>query len=212
MLMSIQKKALTALATAIAIPATASQILAIEVVKVTENGKNYIYVKDATPNVSVIMETQGLTAPKAILANTCGLVKLTATQAQGLGASVPVNGAAVDISAANTLGSASCNGATPPQTTPFKDYSQNLYLPGFTPNVAVTVTLPTAGNRSAKANGCGTARFSEPTNTTWSGSTNFIISGTSYNYGTLSNPTYPPYCKNTGTSAAPNYVKYEPVN
>jgi hypothetical protein len=210
--MKFQKTQLQILATAIALLSSTTSALAIEVVKVTERGKSVLYVKGATANQTVTLQGQGGTSPRAILANTCGMIRIAATVARTLGTSVTVNGTAVSLSSVPTATTTTCNGATPPQTTVFKDAGENLFIPGYTANQAVTVLLPGSGNRNARANGCGFARFSEPTNTTWNNSTSFVIQGTSYNYSTITAQTYPPVCRNVGTTAAPTYVKYEPAN
>ena len=211
--MNIQKTELTTLATVIAVVGlSASEALALEVIKVSERGRNVVYVKGATANQTVTLQGQGGTSPRAVLANSCGMIRISATQAQTLGNSVTVNGTAVSLASIPTLPSAACNGSTPPQTTAFKDGSLNVYIPGYTANQAATVLLPTSGSRNAQANGCGFARFSEPTNATWNSTTSFTVGGTSYTFGTMTSQNYPPVCRNVGTTAAPTYVKYEPVN
>jgi hypothetical protein len=211
-IMIIQKTALTTLAIAVALVGLTPQVLALEVVKVSERGRNVIYIKGATANQSVTLQGQGGTSPRAILANSCGMIRIAATQAQTLGTSVTVNGTAVSLTTVPTLTSAACNGSTPPQTTVFKDGSLNLYIPGYTANQAVTVLLPTSGSRNATANGCGLARFTEPTTSNWNSNTSFTVGGTSYTFGTMTSQTYPPVCRNVGTTASPTYVKYEPAN
>ncbi|MDV3002534.1 MAG: hypothetical protein N5P05_004189 (plasmid) [Chroococcopsis gigantea SAG 12.99] len=179
------------------------------VIKTVERGRNVVYVKNLSPGQTVEMASSGGTRPAAILANGCGMIRLRPTQHNG--SSVKVNGQDVSLTDPEVLTVAACNGTVAPGTSNVLKVGEDIYIKGLTANSAATVLVPSSGTRSARANGCGMARFAESESAPWTSSSQFSIAGSSYTYGQLSTQTHPPYCRNLGNSASPSYVRYEPA-
>jgi len=188
-----------------------------QVVKTVENGRDVIYSRGHTPASSVQLTTNGGSRPTAILANSCGIIRVSANQATPN--SVNINGTARSIATPVSLsGAPVCNGATPPwdggtTSAARKDPNGNFYFSGYTPSQATTVAVRASGNRNATANGCGIARFAEPSEgNPWGSDFSFTIGGTSYTLGSVTAQNYGPLCRNVGSSGSPVYLRYEAAN
>ncbi|MBR8829808.1 MAG: hypothetical protein N5P05_001237 [Chroococcopsis gigantea SAG 12.99] len=181
----------------------------LSVIKTVERGRNVVYVKNLTPGQTVEMLNSGGTRPAAILANSCGMIRLRPSQHDG--SNVKVNGQNISISDPEALITAACNGTTAPGTSNVLKVGEDIYIKGLTPSVAATVMVPSTGSRSVRANGCGLARFAESESSPWSSSSQFSIAGSVYTFGQLSNQAHAPYCRNVGSSGSPSYVRYEPA-
>jgi hypothetical protein len=194
---------------AIATPATSQTVF-----KTVENGRDVIYARGVTANTSLTLTTTGGTRPTAALANSCGIVRVSANQATPN--NININGTARSIANPVTLtGAPVCTGSTAPwdggtNSEPRKDPNGNFYFSGYTPSQAATVLVASNGNRNATANQCGIARFAEPaTGNPWGTDFTFTINGTSYTLGSMTSQSYPPLCRNVGTTASPTYLRYE---
>ncbi|MFM6900190.1 MAG: hypothetical protein ACKPKF_24025 [Microcystis panniformis] len=188
-----------------------------QVVKTVENGRDVIYSRGHTPASSVQLTTNGGSRPTAILANNCGIIRVSANQATPN--SITINGTARSIATPVTLtGAPVCNGTTAPwdgglTSAPRKDPNGNFYFSGYTPSQAATVAVKAGGNRNATANGCGIARFAEPAEgNPWGTDFSFTIGGTSYTLGSVTAQNYGPLCRNVGSSGSPVYLRYEAAN
>lgn len=183
------------------------------VIKTSENGRNVIYVTSQTVGTSVQLQQTGGTTLTSRLADACGMIRLTKPSA-GWSGNPTVNGTTVDRTTLSAITPPTCTGGTltPAQTANFKDASDNIYLVGLTANTAATIGLPSTGSRTARVNGCGFARFAESTSSPWTSSSTMNIAGTAYTFSAITAQTYPPYCRNTGTSGTPNYVLYQPAS
>ena len=188
-----------------------------QVVKTVENGRDVIYSRGHTPASSVQLTTNGGSRASAILANGCGIVRVSANQATPN--SININGTARSIATPVTLtGAPVCNGTTAPwdgglTSAPRKDPNGNFYFSGYTPSQAATVAVKAGGNRNATANGCGIARFAEPAEgNPWGTDFSFTIGGTNYTLGTVTAQNYGPLCRNVGSSGSPVYLRYEAAN
>jgi hypothetical protein len=155
------------------------------------------------------MSSTGGTRPAAILANACGMIRLRENQYSG--STVNVNGQNISITDPEVLNSAVCNGTTAPGTANVLRVGEDIFIKGLTANSAATVLVPASGTRSARANGCGLARFTDRETAPWTASSQFSIAGSTYTFGQITNQTHPPYCRNVGSSASPSYVRYEPA-
>ena len=188
-----------------------------QVIKTVENGRDIIYSRGHTPAASVQLTTNGGSRTTAILANSCGIVRVSANQATPN--SININGTARSIATPVTLtGAPVCNGPTPPwdgglTSTARTDPNGNFYFSGYTPSQAATVAVKAGGNRNARANGCGIARFAEPAEgNPWGPTFAFTIGGTSYTLGSVTAQNYGPICRNVGTGGSPVYLRYEAAN
>lgn len=188
-----------------------------QVVKTVENGRDVIYSRGHTPASSIQLTTNGGSRPTAILANSCGIVRVSANQATPN--SVNINGTARSIATPVTLtGAPVCNGVNPPwegglTSAARKDPNGNFYFSGYTPSQAATVAVKAGGNRTARANGCGIARFAEPQEgNPWGSDFSFSIGGTSYTLGSVTAQNYGPICRNVGSNGSPVYLRYEAAN
>ena len=187
-----------------------------QVVKTVENGRDVIYSFGHNPGISVQLLASS-TKPKATMASSCGIVKVTASQATP--DEININGAARSITSPVALpGTPACNGSTPPwdggtTSAARRDPNGNFYFSGYTPSQAVTIIAKSSGNRSATANGCGIARFAESAEgNPWGSDFSFTIGGTSYTLGSITAQNYGPLCRNVGTSGSPTYLIYEAAN
>jgi hypothetical protein len=212
----IAKGALLAIG-AIGLTAIATLATSQTVFKTVENGRDVVYARGLTPNSALTLTTTGGSRPAALLPNACGIVRVSANQATP--DKVNING--TDRSTANAVtltGAPVCTGSTAPWTggttsEPRRDPNGNYYFSGYTPNSAVTVLVSANGNRNATANQCGIARFTEPaTGNPWGSDFTFTINGTSYTLGSMTAQSYPPLCRNVGTTANPTYLRYEAAN
>ncbi|MEG3440397.1 hypothetical protein V0288_24935 [Pannus brasiliensis CCIBt3594] len=199
---------------AIGLSLIATEAKSQTVFKTVENGRDVIYARGVTPNTSLQLTTTGGSRPTALLANSCGIIRVTANQATPN--SVNINGTARSIANAVSLtGAPVCNGSTAPWTggtssEPRRDPNGNYYFSGYTPSQAATVLVAANGNRNATANQCGIARFAEPAEgNPWGNDFSFAINGTNYTLGTMTSQTYPPLCRNVGSSTSPVYLRYE---
>ena len=188
-----------------------------QVVKTVENGRDVIYSRGHTPASSVQLTTNGGSRPTAILANGCGIVRVSANQATPN--SININGTARSIATPVSLsGAPVCNGTTAPwdgglTSAPRKDPNGKFYFSGYTPSQAATVAVKAGGNRNATANGCGIARFAEPAEgNPWGTDFSFTIGGTNYTLGSVTAQNYGPLCRNVGSSGSPVYLRYEAAN
>jgi hypothetical protein len=205
------KKSLIASAAILSLIASAAQA---EVIKTVENGRDIIYSRGNTAGSSVQLVTNGGSRPAAILANSCGIIRVSANQATPT--SININGTARSIANPVTLtGAPVCNGSTPPweggtTSAARTDPNGNFYFSGYNGGEAATVAVRASGNRTARANGCGIARFAEPAEgNPWGSDFSFTIGGTSYTLGSVTAQNYGPICRNVGTSGSPTYLKYE---
>lgn len=187
-----------------------------QVVRTTENGRDIIYSFGHNPGTSVQMAILAGTTPRAILANNCGIIRVSAGQATP--DSININGTARSIANPVSLsGTPVCNGSTPPweggaTSAARRDPSGNFYFSGYTPNQAATVAARSSGSRNVTANGCGIARFAESAEgNPWGSDFSFMIGGTSYILGSVTSQNYGPICRNVGTSGSPTYLIYEPA-
>jgi len=184
-----------------------------QVVKTVENGRDVIYSFGHNPGISVQLLASS-SKPKATMASSCGIVKVTASQATP--DSININGAARSITSPVALtGTPACNGSIPPwdDSAARKDTNVNFYFSGYTPSQAVTIIAKSSGNRSATANGCGIARFAESAEgNPWGSDFSFTIGGTSYTLGSVTAQNYGPLCRNVGSSGSPVYLRYEAAN
>ncbi len=208
------KKSLIASTAILSLIASAAQA---QVIKTVENGRDIIYSRGNTAGSSVQLVTNGGSRPTAILANNCGIIRVSANQATPT--SININGTARSIASPVTLtGAPVCNGSTPPwdggtTSAARRDPNGNFYFSGYTPGQAATVAVRAGGNRSARANGCGIARFAEPAEgNPWGSDFSFTIGGTSYTLGSVTAQNYGPICRNVGTSSSPTYLRYEAAN
>ena len=188
-----------------------------QVIKTVESGRDVVYSRGHSPNTSVQLTTNGGSRPTAILANSCGIVRVSANQATPT--SININGTARSIATPVSLsGAPVCNGSTPPwdggtTSEVRKDPNGNFYFSGYTPNQAATVAVKAGGNRTARANGCGIARFAEPAEgNPWGSDFSFTIGSTSYTLGSVTAQNYGPICRNVGSSGSPVYLRYEAAN
>lgn len=188
-----------------------------QVIKTVESGRDIIYSRGHTAGSSVQLVTNGGSQPRAILANSCGIVRVSANQATPN--SITINGTARSIASPVTLtGAPACNGSTPPwdggtTSAARRDPNGNFYFSGYTPSQAATVAVKASGNRTARANGCGIARFAEPQEgNPWGSDFSFTIGGISYTLGSVTAQNYGPICRNVGTSGSPTYLRYEAAN
>lgn len=188
-----------------------------QVIKTVESGRDVVYSRGHSPNTSVQLTTNGGSRPTAILANSCGIVRVSANQATPT--SININGTARSIATPVTLtGAPVCNGTTAPwdggtTSEVRKDPNGNFYFSGYTPNQAATVAVKAGGNRTARANGCGIARFAEPQEgNPWGSDFSFTIGSTSYTLGSVTAQNYGPICRNVGSSGSPVYLRYEAAN
>lgn len=188
-----------------------------QVIKTVESGRDVVYSRGHSPNTSVQLTTNGGSRPTAILANSCGIVRVSANQATPT--SININGTARSIATPVSLsGAPVCNGSTPPwdggtTSEVRKDPNGNFYFSGYTPNQAATVAVKAGGNRTARANGCGIARFAEPQEgNPWGSDFSFTIGSTSYTLGSVTAQNYGPICRNVGSSGSPVYLRYEAAN
>ena len=188
-----------------------------QVVRTTENGRDVIYSRGHTAGTPVQMGILGGTTPRAILANSCGIVRVSASQATP--DSININGIARSIANPVSLsGTPVCNGSTPPweggaTSAARRDPSGNFYFSGYTPNQAATVAARSSGSRNVTANGCGIARFAESAEgNPWGNDFSFTIGGTNYTLGSVTSQNYGPICRNVGTSGSPTYLIYEAAN
>jgi hypothetical protein len=205
------KKSLIALTAIFSLIASQAQA---QVFKTVEGGRDVIYSESHSPTTSIQLITNGISRAKAILASSCGIIRVSASQATPN--SININGSARSI--ANTVslpGTPVCNGSTPPwdggtTSAARRDPNGNFYFSGYTPNEAATVAVKSSGNRSARVNGCGIARFAEPAEgNPWGSDFTFTINGVSYTLGSVTAKNYGPICRNVGTSGSPTYLKYE---
>jgi hypothetical protein len=208
------KKSLIASAAILSLIASAAEA---QVVKTVENGRDIIYSRGHTAGSSVQLVSNGGSRPAAILANNCGIIRVSARQATPT--SININGTARSITSPVTLtGAPVCNGPTPPwdggtTSAARTDPNGNFYFSGYTPGEAATVAVRAGGNRNARANGCGIARFAEPAEgNPWGSDFSFTIGGTSYTLGSVTAQNYGPICRNVGTSGSPTYLRYEAAN
>lgn len=185
-----------------------------QVVKTVENGRDVIYSRGHTAGSSIQLTTNGGSRTSAILANSCGIVRVSENQATPN--SVTINGTARSIATPVSLsGAPVCNGTTAPwdggtTSAARRDPSGNFYFSGYTPSQAATVAVRASGNRNATANGCGIARFAEPAEgNPWGSDFSFTIGGTNYTLGSVTAQNYGPLCRNVGSSGSPNYLRYE---
>lgn len=185
-----------------------------QVVKTVENGRDVIYSRGHTAGSSIQLTTNGGSRASAILANSCGIVRVSENQATPN--SVTINGTARSIATPVSLsGAPVCNGTTAPwdggtTSAARRDPSGNFYFSGYTPSQAATVAVRASGNRNATANGCGIARFAEPAEgNPWGSDFSFTIGGTNYTLGSVTAQNYGPLCRNVGSSGSPNYLRYE---
>ena len=188
-----------------------------QVIKTVESGRDVVYSRGHSPNTSVQLTTNGGSRPTAILANSCGIVRVSANQATPT--SININGTARSIATPVSLsGAPVCNGSTPPwdggtTSEVRKDPNGNFYFSGYTPNQAATVAVKAGGNRTARANGCGIARFAEPQEgNPWGSDFSFTIGSTNYTLGSVTAQNYGPICRNVGSSGSPVYLRYEAAN
>jgi len=188
-----------------------------QVVKTVEDGRDVIYSRGHTAGSSIQLTTNGGSRPTAILANSCGIVRVSANQATPN--TININGTARSIATpVNLSGAPVCNGSTPPwnggtTSEVRKDPNGNFYFSGYTPNQAATVAVKAGGNRTARANGCGIARFAEPAEgNPWGSDFSFTIGSTSYTLGSVTAQNYGPICRNVGSSGSPVYLRYEAAN
>ena len=188
-----------------------------QVIKTVESGRDVVYSRGHSPNTSVQLTTNGGSRPTAILANSCGIVRVSANQATPT--SININGTARSIATPVSLsGAPVCNGSTPPwdggtTSEVRKDPNGNFYFSGYTPNQAATVAVKAGGNRTARANGCGIARFAEPAEgNPWGSDFSFTIGSTNYTLGSVTAQNYGPICRNVGSSGSPVYLRYEAAN
>jgi hypothetical protein len=188
-----------------------------QVIKTVENGRDIIYSRGHTAGSSVQLVTNGGSRPAAILANSCGIVRVSANQATPT--SININGSARSIANPVALsGAPVCNGSTPPwdggtTSAARRDPSGNFYFSGYNGGQAATVAVRAGGNRTARANGCGIARFAEPQEgNPWGSDFSFTIGETSYTLGSVTAQNYGPICRNVGTSGSPTYLRYEAAN
>ncbi len=185
-----------------------------QVIKTVENGRDVIYSRGHSPATSVQLTTNGGSRPTAILANSCGIVRVSANQATP--DSININGTARSIANPVSLsGAPVCNGSNPPwdggtTSAARKDPNGNYYFSGYTPSQAATVAVKATGNRNATANGCGIARFTEPSEgNPWGNDFSFTIGTTTYTLGSVTAQNYGPICRNVGSSGSPTYLRYE---
>lgn len=188
-----------------------------QVIKTVEDGRDVIYSRGHTAGSSIQLTTNGGSRPTAILANSCGIVRVSANQATPN--SININGTARSIATPVSLsGAPVCNGSTPPwdggtTSEVRKDPNGNFYFSGYTPNQAATVAVKAGGNRTARANGCGIARFAEPAEgNPWGSDFSFTIGSTNYTLGSVTAQNYGPICRNVGSSGSPVYLRYEAAN
>ena len=188
-----------------------------QVVKTVEDGRDVIYSRGHTAGSSIQLTTNGGSRPTAILANSCGIVRVSANQATPN--TININGTARSIANPVSLsGAPVCNGSTPPwdggtTSEVRKDPNGNFYFSGYTPNQAATVAVKAGGNRTARANGCGIARFAEPAEgNPWGSDFSFTIGSTNYTLGSVTAQNYGPICRNVGSSGSPVYLRYEAAN
>jgi len=178
---------------------------AADVLKSTELGKNVVYVTAQAPNTPVQLQSNGMTN-SAVLSSACGLLKI-GKPTIGWTANPTVNGTPVDVASLAVGAVPTCAGGvlTPAPAANFKDSSDNVYIIGLTASTAQTVGKPSQSTRTANANGCGIAKFTESSTTPFSA---FTVAATAYDFATITGLTYPIICKNVGTSAAPNWQEY----
>lgn len=188
-----------------------------QVVKTLEDGRDVIYSRGHAAGSSIQLTTNGGSRATAILANNCGIIRVSANQATPN--SININGTARSIASPVTLtGAPVCNGSTPPwdggtTSAARRDPNGNFYFSGYTPSQAATVAVRAGGNRTARANGCGIARFAEPAEgNPWGSDFSFTIGGTNYTLGSVTAQNYGPICRNVGTSGSPTYLRYEAAN
>lgn len=188
-----------------------------QVIKTVEDGRDVIYSRGHAAGSSIQLTTNGGSRATAILANNCGIVRVSANQATPN--SININGTARSIASPVTLtGAPVCNGSTPPwdggtTSAARRDPNGNFYFSGYTPSQAATVAVRAGGNRTARANGCGIARFAEPAEgNPWGSDFSFTIGGTNYTLGSVTAQNYGPICRNVGTSGSPTYLRYEAAN
>lgn len=186
----------------------------IQVIKTVESGRDVIYSRGHAPTTSIQLTTNSGSTPRAILANSCGIVRVSAAQATP--GSVIINGTARSTASPTAItGAPVCNGPTPPWTggltsAPRRDPNGNFYFSGYSPSQAATVAVKAGGNRTARANGCGIARFAEPAEgNPWGNDFSFTIAGTTYTLGSVTARNYGPLCRNVGTTASPTYLRFE---
>lgn len=207
-------KKLLALALGLLTTATTIEpVLANTVVKTIERGRNVIYVKGVTPQTPLQLTSSQGTRATAILANSCGIIRLRGNQVTPAGP-VNINGSNISIADPDAISEAPvCNGVNPPWTgtNPRRDSQGNFYFSGFTANTAATVLVASNESRSATANRCGIVRFRDSESNPWPANYSFTINGTDYTLSSVTAQQYGPFCRNLGTGDAPIPVLYEPV-
>jgi len=188
-----------------------------QVIKTVENERDVIYSRGHTPGSSIQLITNSGSRIIAILANNCGIIRVRANQATPT--SININGTARSIASPVTLtGAPVCNGSIAPwdggaTSAARRDPDGNFYFSGYSPDQAATVAVKAGGNRTARANGCGIARFAEPQEgNPWGSDFSFSIGGTSYTLGSVTAQNYGPICRNVGSSGSPVYLRYEAAN
>lgn len=154
-----------ALLGAIAVVLTGATAALADIPAVFRDAQNNIYVTGQSPSARVSMTYKGLMKSRDYQANSCGWILLRSSTTTPIPASVTVAGTTINTSSLPTQLMPSCNNgvAEETRTANFKTNEGTVVIVGRAPSSYVTVQTPQDKARSATANACGVAKFSNST-------------------------------------------------
>lgn len=168
-----------ALLGAIAVVLSGATAALAEIPAVFRDAQNNIYVTGQSPSARVSMIYKGLMKSRDYQANSCGWILLRPSATTPIPASVTVAGTTVNTSALPTQLMPGCNNGVAEETRSanFRTNEGVVVVVGRTPGGYVTVQTPQDKARTATANACGVARFTNSTTYQHANTTQINLAG-----------------------------------
>lgn len=154
-----------ALLSASAIVVTGATAAFADIPAVFRDDQKNIYVTGQSPSARVSMTYKGLMKSRDYQANSCGWILLRPSATAPIPASINVAGTTVNTSSLPTQLLPGCNNGVSEETRSanFKTNEGVIVIVGRTPGGYITVQTPQDKVRTATANACGVAKFSNST-------------------------------------------------
>lgn len=148
---------------------------------VFRDAQNNVYVMNQSPQARVSLTYDGMMRSRDYQANSCGWITLRNSSTSPISGTINVGGTNVDTSTLPTQLLPTCTNGTPQETRSanFKTSSGDIVIVGRTAGSYVTIQIPQNRDRSATANACGFAKFSNSTTYQHQGST-AVVFGSEY--------------------------------
>lgn len=129
------------------------------------DSQNNVYVMGQSPQSRVSLTYNGMLRSRDYQANTCGWITLRNSSTSPIAGTIVVGGTNVDTASLPTQLLPGCTNGTPAETRSanFRTSTGDVVIVGRTAGSYVTIQVPQNRDRSATANACGFAKFSNST-------------------------------------------------